>query len=219
MVQKLLTQRPMPQSQTISPKECSSNSWPQKGRRWPQLHICPRNSRSCAVLGAADKGNYLAAAKGENLRPIPHENIQARCPNAKFSNPASFLPRGKTGKTASATNFKKKLEDRAETACYLRKIGTDLYEVWMPTSNKITTVRIADFILQSEDTQNTFETCNDDEDPDKASDSTKRKTPMHETAEAKDILETQRKKGVSFEDDKVPHTSATNTKTKSTSSK
>lgn len=52
----------------------------------------PRNFWSYAVLYAAYKGNYLATAKDGKLQPSPNANIKALRPNAKFSNPASFLP-------------------------------------------------------------------------------------------------------------------------------
>lgn len=48
----------------------------------------------------------------------------------------------------SAAKFKKKLDYREEKACYLRRIGTDLYKVWLPGSEKINTTRIADFVMQ-----------------------------------------------------------------------
>lgn len=63
-------------------------------------------------------------------------------------------------------NFKKKLEYRAEEACYLRKICTDLYQIWMPASKTITSVRISDFILQQVPPSKPVELCNNDEEPD-----------------------------------------------------
>lgn len=53
----------------------------------------------------------------------------------------------------SAVKFKKKLEERAEDACYLRKLSNELYQVWPPVSNKINTTRISDFIVQQQDTK------------------------------------------------------------------
>lgn len=58
--------------------------------------------------------------------------------------------------------FKKNLENRTEKACYLRKIGSDKYQVWMPETNKITTVRIVDFILQQSPVTKPVSRCNNE---------------------------------------------------------
>lgn len=43
--------------------------------------------------------------------------------------------------------LKSKLEDRAIEACYLRRKKSNLYKVWIPSTKKITTVKITEFIL------------------------------------------------------------------------
>ena len=103
---------------------------------------------SHAVLDAADRGNYLATAKEGILQSSPHSKIKQHCPNYSISSPESFLPWEKIGRAVSAEKFKKKIEDGENKACYLRKIGTDNYQIWMPETNKITTVRMVDFIIQ-----------------------------------------------------------------------
>lgn len=94
-----------------------------------------------------------------------------------------------------------------------------MYQVWMPESKKITTVRIVDFILQRDNSQSPVETCDDEDDPEEAVDCTQIQTPVDDTTEAKEISETQKKKKVSFEDDNVPHKRANKSQNKSTSSK
>lgn len=71
---------------------------------------------------------------------------------------------GKGGKAVSAVKLKKKLENRAENACYLGKIGTDKYQIWLPESNKITTVRISDFIVHQGHDNRPVDVCNSDAD-------------------------------------------------------
>lgn len=56
--------------------------------------------------------------------------------------------------------FKKKLENRVEKSCYLRRIGTGKYQVWMPKTNKVTKIRTIDFILQLRHTNKPFTSCN-----------------------------------------------------------
>lgn len=68
----------------------------------------------------------------------------------------------KGGKAVCAVKFKKKLENRSDTACYLRRIGTDKYQVWLPASNKVTTVRVTDFILQRGKPNTPEEICSDE---------------------------------------------------------
>lgn len=57
------------------------------------------------------------------------------------------------------------MEARAEDACYLRKFSNDLYQVWLPESNKITTTGITDFIVQQQDTPTPVQICRDEEKP------------------------------------------------------
>ena len=89
-----------------------------------------------AVLDASDKSNYLATEKEGQLQKCPLKHIQSVCSETIIHSPASFLPWGKVGQAVSAVKFKKKLEDRTEKACYLRKIGKDKYQVWIPATKK-----------------------------------------------------------------------------------
>lgn len=47
---------------------------------------------SFAVLDAANKNNYLAAAKMGKLQASPNVHISFKCPGATISNPSDFLP-------------------------------------------------------------------------------------------------------------------------------
>lgn len=80
---------------------------------------------SHAVLDVANKGNYLTTAEEGRIQPSPRKFISNQCPEFETPSPATFLPWGKFGRAVSAEKFKKELENRAERACYLRKLGAD----------------------------------------------------------------------------------------------
>lgn len=96
----------------------------------------PKNMCSYDALDASDKGNYLATANMCKLQASPNAHILIGCPSAKISSPNCFLPWGKKGKIVSAVKFKRKLETRAEDYCSVRKWTNELYQVWLPNSNK-----------------------------------------------------------------------------------
>lgn len=54
------------------------------------------------------------------------------------------------------------MEQRAENECYLRKLGKDLYQVWISEPRKITTTRIYDLVLQHSDAKQKPRMCMDD---------------------------------------------------------
>lgn len=91
----------------------------------------------------------MATAKNGKLGLSLFGNIERLCPGAKVPNPAKFLPWGTKGIAVSAVKCKKKLENGAENAMYLRRKGTDLYQIWLPDLDTVETTRILDFILPS----------------------------------------------------------------------
>ena len=100
----------------------------------------PKKFWSHAVLDAAEKGNYLSTTKNGQMQASPHTRIQQSRPDYCIVSPATLLPWGKVGRTVNAEKFKKKLEDRGQKACYLRRLGADKYQIWLPESNKITSI-------------------------------------------------------------------------------
>lgn len=65
----------------------------------------------------------------------------------------------KAQRLLSAVKFKKKIEARAQDACYLRRKDHDFYQIWMPENNKVTSTWIYDFILQQKVQEEIRNTC------------------------------------------------------------
>lgn len=121
----------------------------------------PKNTLSFAVLDVAEKDNYLAKARKTSFMQA-RITINIICTRAKLSCSTNTTILGKQGKIISAVKFKKNLDNKVVNACYLRRLGTDLYPVWLPDRKKITTTRISDFVLQQEETRTTQERIHDD---------------------------------------------------------
>lgn len=71
----------------------------------------PQDMWSFAVLEAADRGNYSAKTKDNELHSSPNAHIKTS------QSPGTFLPWGKLGKVVSAVKFQKTLDARANNAC------------------------------------------------------------------------------------------------------
>lgn len=87
----------------------------------------PKRFWTHAVLDAAEKGNHKATAKNSKLTLSPYRRIERLCPEEKVPNPATLLPWGTNRRYSSAVKFKTELENRAEEARYLRRLGANLY--------------------------------------------------------------------------------------------
>lgn len=80
------------------------------------MAAAPHMPKACwffAVLDAADKGKYLAAARNGRLQASSYATINSQCPDADISSPASFLPRGNKGNAVIAVKIEKKLDNGA----------------------------------------------------------------------------------------------------------
>lgn len=106
---------------------------------------------SLAALDVIDKSNYLAFMRDGILQPSPHTSMQMHgCATDIFDGPASFLPFGQSGWIINTAKHKKKLEDRAIPANYLRRLSKDTYQVYRRDKNSITSVRQNEFVLKLE---------------------------------------------------------------------
>lgn len=113
----------------------------------------PKRFWSHAVSDAAKKGNYMATAKDgkSGLSPYGKKKgfVLVRRYQLKLLYCLGVQKENNISSLYSAVKVKMRLENRAEDALYLRRKSTDIYQVWFPHSNKVTTTRITDFIVPS----------------------------------------------------------------------
>ena len=77
------------------------------------------------------------------------------CDTDELEGPNSFLPYGQTRFIIDITKFKKKLQDRAVPANYVRCQTKDTYKVYRRDTGKITTIHQSEFVLKLEQASTT----------------------------------------------------------------
>ena len=106
---------------------------------------------SLAALDAIDKANYLPFKRQGNIVPSPHTAMQLHdCDTDELKGPQAFLPFGQPGFIVDTMKFKKKLQDRAVPANYVRCLSKDTYQVYRRDKRNITTIRQSEFVLTLE---------------------------------------------------------------------
>ena len=127
----------------------------------------PLNSNkfwSYAALNAIDKTKYLVMARNGIFTPSPHTEMQLHGHHIDDKDGRqSFLPFGQAGWIVNTAKHKKKLEDRATQANYLRCINKDKYQVFRRDTRSLTTVRTNEFVLALEQDKNSSEESKDQE--------------------------------------------------------
>lgn len=114
----------------------------------------PLNSKgywSIAALDSIDKTNYLPFKRDDLIQPSPYTAMQLHgCDADILGGPNLFLPYGQAGFIVNTAKFKKKLEDRAVPANYLRCLSKDTYQVFRRGKMNITTIRESEFAIKIE---------------------------------------------------------------------
>lgn len=107
-----------------------------------------KNLLSVAYLDAIDKSKFLPIKRNDGGTTIPNSEIKGEPQSAKH-----LLPFGKHGFVIDTTPKKKKLEDRAPKARYLRAISETQYLVLIPENGTTRLVRSCEFMLKAEMTR------------------------------------------------------------------
>ena len=109
----------------------------------------PKKFWSIACLDAIDKGNFLPIKRSSGHTASPNACIPGEPHSAKH-----LLPFGQSGYIVDTTPHKKKLEDRALRARYVRSISETQYLVLLPDSGKTRLIRNCEFLLEKQNILN-----------------------------------------------------------------